>query len=140
MEQRLTIITLGVRNVKNATTFYETKFGWKKSDFSNEHISFFTLNGIMLALFETTELAKDATVNSKSQGFNNFTLAYNVTSEKEVDTIIKTLKNKGVKIVKPPQKVNWGGYSSYVADLDDNLWEIVYNPYLQLDSKGNVLE
>ena len=138
MEQRLTIITLGVSDLKNSTVFYETKFGWEKSKISNEYISFFTLNGIQLALYERNELAKDATVNPNGNGFKGFTIAYNTKSEKEVDQLITELRAKGVKIIKEPQKVNWGGYSSYVSDVDGYLWEIAYNPYLPLDNKGNI--
>ena len=138
MEQRLTIITLGVRDLKKSTDFYEIKFGWKKTKLSDENISFFTLNGIQLALYEKNELAKDATVNSSGNGFKEFTIAYNTKSQKEVDQLIRELRAKGVKIIKEPQKTGWGGYSSYISDLDDNLWEIAYNPYLTLDENGNV--
>lgn len=139
MEQRLTIITLGVSDLKKSTDFYKTKFGWNTSEFSNENISFFILNGIQLALYNSNELAEDATVNSNGNGFKGFTMAYNTRSEKEVDQLIEKLRAKGVEIIKEPQKVIWGGYSSYVADLDENLWEIVYNPFLKLDNKGNVM-
>ncbi|MEO0527763.1 MAG: VOC family protein [Bacteroidota bacterium] len=140
MEQRLTIITLGVADLKRATDFYQIQFGWKKSNASNPHISFFTLNGMLLSLYERNELAKDATVNSEGSGFKGFTIAYNARSEKEVDTIIEKLRKKGVSIIKEPQKVNWGGYSSYISDLDGNLWEIAFNPFLTLDERGNVKE
>jgi hypothetical protein len=140
MEQRLTIITLGVSDLKKSTDFYKTKFGWKKSELSNEHISFFTLNGIQLALYDRNELAEDATVNSNGYGFKGFTLAYNTKSEKEVDQLIEKLRAEGVKIIKEPQKVIWGGYSSYVSDLDGNLWEIAFNPFLKLNEDGNVKE
>ena len=140
MEQRLTIITLGVSDLTKSTEFYESKFNWEKSESSNEYISFFTLNGIQLALYGKNELAEDATVNSVGNGFKNFTLAYNTKSEKEVDQTIEELRAKGVEIIKEPKKVNWGGYRSYVADLDGNLWEIAFNPYLKLDGKGNITE
>jgi len=140
MEQRLTIITLGVSDIKKSTDFYQTKFGWIKSESSNEYISFFTLNGVQLALYERNELAEDATVNAKGNGFKGFTISYNTKSEKEVDELIEKLRVQGVEIVKEPQKVNWGGYSSYISDLDGNLWEIAFNPYLKLDKKGNVTE
>ncbi|HTB05893.1 MAG TPA: VOC family protein [Bacteroidia bacterium] len=138
MEQRLTIITLGVNDLKVASDFYEKKLGWKRSKASMGDIVFFQLNGIQLALYPRHELAKDATVPVKGSGFKGITIAHNVRSEKEVDKLIATLKRKGVKIVKPPQKVFWGGYSSYIADPDGNLWEIAYNPYLKLDKKGNI--
>ena len=97
------------------------------------------LNGILFALFETAELAKDATIESNGSGFKGFTLAYNTRNEQEVDDIIAELAKKGVQIVKQPSKVFWGGYSSYVADLDGHLWEIAYNPYLEIDEMGNVV-
>lgn len=138
MEQRLTIITLGVSDVKKSTEFYENNFGWKRLSSSTENIVFFYLNGIKLALFDGNELAKDATVANDGKGFKGITLAYNTRSETEVDEIIKNLRGKGVKIVKEPAKVFWGGYSSYISDLDGNLWEIAFNPYLQLDENGGV--
>jgi uncharacterized protein len=137
MEQRLTIVTLGVNDLKKATTFYENVFGWKKTSASNTDISFFHLNGMELALFNKTELAKDANVGAAGTGFKGFTLAYNTRSEKEVDSLFDSLEKNGVKIIKHPQKASWGGYSGYVADLDDNLWEIAYNPFLKLDQAGN---
>lgn len=133
MEQRLTIITLGVQDLKSSTCFYEKKFGWKKSDLSNDYISFFTLNGVQLALYSKDELAKDATLVDEGCGFKGFTLAYNTNSEKEVDRLIEELRAKGVEIVKEPRKVDWGGYSGYISDIDGNLWEIAFNPYLPLD-------
>jgi predicted lactoylglutathione lyase len=138
MEQRLSIITLGVADLERATDFYESKFGWEKSNFSNENISFFVLNGIQFALFEKSELAKDALISSEGNGFNAFTIAYNTRSKNEVDELIASLKTKGVKIIKHPEETSWGGYSSYIADLDDNLWEIAFNPHLEIDKEGNI--
>lgn len=138
MEQRLTIVGLGVANIVTATQFYETAFGWKKTEASNDNISFFKLNGILLSLYNTEKLAEDATVPSNGSGFRGFSLAHNLRSKKEVDELISQLRNKGVTIVKEPQEVFWGGYSSYVSDPDGNLWEIAYNPYLKLDDFGDV--
>lgn len=140
MEQRLTMITLGVSDIKKSTDFYVLKFGWKKSKSSNEHISFFELNGIQLALYERNELANDATVNPNGNGFKGFSISYNVRSENEVNLLIEKLRTNGVEIIKEPQKVIWGGYSSYISDLDGNLWEIAFNPFLELDKNGNVRE
>lgn len=139
MEQRLTIIGLGVDDLMVSTSFYEEKFGWDKLSSSNENISFFQLNGILLSLYPREKLAEDANVSAEGQGFRSFTLAFNTRSEKEVDDLISMLHEKGVKIVKKPQKVFWGGYSSYIADPDGNLWEIAFNPYLPLDEQGNAL-
>jgi hypothetical protein len=130
MEQRITFITLGVKDLQTSIDFYENKFGWKRSPMSSENIVFFDLNGIHLSLYERVALAEDATVDPAGNGFKGFTLAHNVGSEKEVDELIENLLKKGVKIVKEPQKVFWGGYSSYISDPDGNLWEIAFNPFL----------
>ncbi|MFD0861387.1 VOC family protein [Sungkyunkwania multivorans] len=138
MEQRLTIIALGVNDLQVSNTFYEKVFGWKKLDSSNENITFFQLNGILLSLYPRDKLAEDAEVSAEGSGFKGFSLAYNTRSEEEVDDLIDTLEAKGANIVKRPQKVFWGGYSSYIADPNGHLWEIAFNPYLPLDSDGNV--
>jgi catechol 2,3-dioxygenase-like lactoylglutathione lyase family enzyme len=133
MEQKITFFTLGVNDLKTSIDFYENKLGWKRSELSNENLILYPLNGIHIALYSREELAKDATVDSIGNGFKGFTISHNVWSEKEVDELIQSLRSKGVKIVKEPQKVFWGGYSSYIADPDGNLWEIAYNPYLKKD-------
>jgi catechol 2,3-dioxygenase-like lactoylglutathione lyase family enzyme len=133
MEQRITFITLGVKNLETSIDFYENKFGWKRSPLSTGDIVFFELNGISMSLYPLEELAKDATVDSAGSGFKGFTMAYNARSEDEVNTLIQTLREKGVAIVKEPQKVFWGGYSSYIADPDGFLWEIAFNPFLQIN-------
>ncbi len=140
MEQRLTIITLGVSNLKVATTFYEQQFGWKKMKSSNENITFFQLNGMLLSLYPQEKLAEDAQMPAESNGFKGFTLAFNTRTKEEVDSLIQSLENKGVTIVKQPEEVFWGGYSSYIADPDGHLWEIAFNPYLALDDAGNAME
>jgi uncharacterized glyoxalase superfamily protein PhnB len=133
MEQRMTFITLGVKDLNRSIDFYENKFGWKRSESSNESIIFYELNGIHLSLYNREELAKDAMVDPSGDGFRNFTMAYNTHSEKEVDDLIESLRKQGVKVIKEPQKVFWGGYSRYIADPDGNLWEIAFNPYLKMD-------
>lgn len=137
MEPRVTIIGLGVSDLNVSNDFYEKKFGWKKTAASNDGISFFQLNGVLLSLYPKDKLAEDAEVNPEGSGFKAFSLAYNTRSKEEVDEVIADLESKGVKIVKRPQEVFWGGYSSYVADPDDNLWEIAFNPFLELDREGN---
>lgn len=130
MEQRITFITLGVSDLKTSREFYENKFGWTPLPTSSDDIVFFQLNTIQLALFPDHALAEDAQVSGHGSGFKKFSLAHNVHSEKEVDDLIALLEERGVTIVKRPQKVFWGGYSAYVTDPDENLWEIAYNPHL----------
>lgn len=137
MNQHLHIVTLGVRDFEESKRFYAETLGWKISR-PQEGIAFFQAGGVVLALFPREELAKDALVNAEGDDFAGFTLAYNAQSESEVDEIISELKSKGVKIIKEPQKVFWGGYSSYFADPDDNRWEVAYNPFFPFDENGSL--
>ncbi|MFT2007653.1 VOC family protein [Pontibacter sp. 13R65] len=133
MEQRITLITLGVKNLQRSRDFYKNVFGWEQTAASTDGIIFMQLNGIQLALFPQESLADDAGVAADGKGFRGFSLAHNVRSEKEVDELVAQLEHKGARVLKRPEKVFWGGYSSYIADPDDNLWEIAYNPFLPLD-------
>jgi catechol 2,3-dioxygenase-like lactoylglutathione lyase family enzyme len=137
MNQHLHIITLGVRDFEKSKAFYEDMLGWKISR-PQEGIAFFQAGGVVLAIFPHKELAKDALVSAEGNGFAGFSLAYNARSEAEVDEIISDLKSKGVKILKEPQKVFWGGYSSYFADPDGYCWEVAYNPFFPFDENGNL--
>ncbi len=137
MDQHLHIVTLGVQDLEKSKKFYTETLGWKISR-PQEGIAFFQAGGVVLALFPREELAKDAFISSKGAGFAGFSLAYNAQSEMEVDEIIHDLKTKGVKILKEPQKVFWGGYSSYFADPDGNCWEVAYNPFFPFDESGNL--
>lgn len=131
MEQRITFITLGVIDINTSIDFYENKFGWKRSAQGSDDLIVFELCGLYLALYPKNALAHDAGVDAVGQGFSGFTISYNVRSVQEVDDLIAVLKSRGVHVVKEPQKVFWGGYSSYIGDPDGNLWEIAYNPYLK---------
>lgn len=140
MEQRLTLITLGVSDLEKSTKFYEECFGWKKAGSSNEDITFFQLNGVMLSLYERDELAKDIGIQPGGEGFSGFTISYNTRNEEEVDEIIERMRDEDVKIIKEPKKAFWGGYNSYIADPDGYLWEIAFNPYMDLDENGNIMQ
>ncbi len=132
MEQRLTIITLGVKDLQKSTVFYTEIFGWSKSQHSNEGITFFELEGMQLSLYPIEKLAEDVSIPSNGKDFKGFTLAHCTRTEQEVDELFAKFEATGVKIVKRPEKVFWGGYSGYIADPDENLWEIAFNPFLNL--------
>jgi len=140
MEQRLTIITLGVADLIESERFYSMTLGWKKTGQSNENIVFYNLNGFQLALYQIDRLADDANVTSSKLGFRGFTLAYNTKTENEVDLLFETLSKNGVEIIKKPEKAFWGGHSGYFAGPDKNLWEVAYNPYLLMDKNGNTID
>ena len=137
MQQRLSFITLGVNDLNTMKTFYHEKFGWKPLR-ERGGIVFYLLNGFIFALYPLKELVKDASVATENPTFKGFTLAINLTSEEEVNAAFTNFRASGVSIVKEPQKVFWGGFSGYVKDPENNLWEIAYNPFLEMDATGNV--
>jgi len=139
MQQRLSIITLGVKDLAAATEFYVNKFGWTLSKHATDGISFFHLNGIMLGLYPMSEFKKEIDgLKLADNGRNRITLAYLAKTEKEVDELFADFEAKEVEILKKPEKVFWGGYSGYISDLDGNLWEIAYNPFIEIDDDGNL--
>ena len=138
MNQYLHLITLGVKDFETSKKFYMEILGWKPSSASQNDVAFFQAGGVVFAIYPREKLAEDAMVSPEGSGFSGVTFAYNAWSESEVDEIISDLKSKGVKIAKEPQKVFWGGYSSYFADPDDYLWEVAYNPFLPFDENGNL--
>ena len=123
MEQRFNILALGVADLAVANDFYENTFGWKKLASSNDNISFFQCNGVLLSLYGREALAEDAQVPHEGSGFKGFTIAHILRSREEVDALFADLEAKGTRIVKPPEAVFWGGYSGYIADPDGNLWD-----------------
>jgi catechol 2,3-dioxygenase-like lactoylglutathione lyase family enzyme len=128
MKPRISMITLGVRDLPAAVQFYEQGLGFPRME-SPPEVAFFTLNGTWLGLYGREALAEDATVPSQGEGFEGFALAHNVHSEKEVDEVMAQALQAGASLVKKPQKVFWGGYSGYFKDLDGHLWEVAHNPF-----------
>lgn len=128
MKPRISMITLGVRDLPAAVQFYEQGLGFPRME-SEPEVAFFTLNGTWLGLYGRDALAEDATVPPQGEGFEAFTLAHNVHSEQEVDAVMAQALQAGATLVKKPQKVFWGGYSGYFKDLDGHLWEVAHNPF-----------
>ncbi len=138
MRQKITLITLGVTDLEKAVNFYENGVGWKRSSGSTDNLVLFDLGGIGLALYSRKLLAEDANVPEGGNGFPGITLAYNAKNETEVDVVLAEVAKLGGTIVKPAQKVFWGGYSGYFKDPDGHLIEVAYNPFWELDEKGNL--
>lgn len=133
MEPRISIVTLGVRDLAAATAFYRDGLRWPLlADKSSPGISFFEVNGgsLWLALYGVEALADDAGVSAQSTGFARFSLAHNLRSRAEVDALYADAVRAGAKPVKSPQEVFWGGYSGYFADPDGFLWEVAHNPFV----------
>lgn len=129
MKPRISLITLGVRDLERARRFYCDGLGLVALE-SPPEVVFFALNGSWLALFGRDDLAADAGVAAAGSGFAGITLAHNVGSEAEVDTLMAEAVAAGARLVKPARKTSWGGYAGYFADPDGHLWEIAHNPFL----------
>ena len=138
MKQKLNFITIGVEDLEKMKTFYRDIMGWTPLK-DSDGIVFFKLNCFILALFPARELANDIGIENDGNGFKKFTMAINFSSEKEVNEHFNYLENNGVKIMKAPEKVFWGGYSGYFSDPENNYWELAYNPFLEMDEEGNVI-
>lgn len=133
MKAKIGMITLGVKDLQKSFEFYHKGLGFPLHNYKEEEgIVFFKLEGTWLAIFPKDELAHDAHVTNNGSGFSGFTLAHNVSSEKEVDEVFAHAIKVGAKEVKKPEKVFWGGYSGYFADPDGYLWEVAYNPFTDL--------
>lgn len=139
MRQKFNIITLGVNDLQKSLAFYEQGLGWKKSSASQGDIAFFPLGGIVLSLYPRHLLAEDALVDAAGSGFSGISIAYNAKSEAEVDAVLAQVQTLGATLIKPAQKVFWGGYSGYFKDLDGNLFEVAYNPFFEMDENDNLL-
>ncbi|AWI74740.1 glyoxalase [Parazoarcus communis] len=129
MQPRISMITLGVRDIAASVEFYEKGLGFPRLE-SPPSVAFFKLNGTWLGLYGREALAEDAQVPADGSGFSGFALAHNVSSEKEVDGVIARAVKAGATLTKKPQKVFWGGYSGYFKDPDGHLWEVAHNPFM----------
>lgn len=127
MKPRISMITLGVRDLTAAIDFYERGLGLPRME-SPPGVAFFTLNGTWLGLYGREALAEDALVSAEGCGFAGFSLAHNVLTENEVDEVVAQALAAGATLAKAPQKASWGGYSGYFKDPDGHLWEVAYNP------------
>ena len=139
MEQRISLVTLGVADIERSVKFYTEALGWKAAP-SPPEIRFFDMGGIVFSIYRHEDLAKDrnAGANETGSSYKGFALAHNARSEAEVDSLFAQLKAAGVTIAKPPERAFWGGYSGYFTDPDGHSWEVAYNPFWPIDAQGRV--
>ncbi|PJK29542.1 VOC family protein [Minwuia thermotolerans] len=137
MEQRYTLLTLGVADLERSIAFYEY-LGWRRSMRATEGVAFFQCGGVALSLYPRADLAKEAGVSDEGGGFRGVALAHNTRSREEVDTVLAEAEAAGGRIVRPAEEAFWGGYTGYFADPDGHLWEVAWNPGFPLDAEGNV--
>ena len=136
MEQRVSLITLGVADVARARAFYE-RLGWVAAASSQEDVAFFGAGGMAFALWGRDELAADSGVTDGG-GWGGVTLAHNVRSPAEVDAVLAEAEAAGAAIARRGAETFWGGYSGVFVDLDGHPWEVAHNPFWTLRDDGSV--
>jgi uncharacterized protein len=136
MEQRLSLITLGVADLDRARAFYEG-LGWRSSTPAELEVFFFQSGGMVFALWDRDRLAEDSGVVQGS-GYGGVTLAYNARSPDEVDTVIAEARTAGASITREPGETFWGGYSGVFVDPDGYPWEVAHNPNWTIAEDGSV--
>ncbi|MED5548966.1 MAG: VOC family protein [Pseudomonadota bacterium] len=134
MEQRVSLITLGVADTARSRAFYEA-LGWKAA-FENEEVVFFQLNGIVLGLFRRDSF--DLDMKRDNDGTGRIALAYNVRDRSEVDPALDRAVAAGGSVLKRAEEAPWGGYSGYFADPDGHAWEVAHNPAWTISAAGHV--
>ena len=139
MTPRLNLVTLGVSDVAKAKAFYK-RLGLVEHGMSNENVGFFDINGVVLSVYGHKALADDAKLDSREiPAFRGMSLAWNVNTPQEVDDVLAHAVKAGATLIKSGEKVFWGGYSGYFADLDGHLWEVAHNPFVSIDGDGHIV-
>jgi catechol 2,3-dioxygenase-like lactoylglutathione lyase family enzyme len=136
MEQRLSLVTLGVADLARARAFYEA-LGWKTGAAPADDVVFFQCGCMVVALWGRDQLAEDSGV-SDSGGWGGVTLAYNTRSPDEVDAVIAEAEAAGATIARPGAETFWGGYSGVFIDPDGHPWEVAHNPRWTIAEDGSV--
>jgi uncharacterized protein len=137
MEQRLSLVTLGVADLERARAFYEA-LGWRSFTPAELEVAFFQSGGMVFALWALDRLAEDSGV-VRGSGYGGVTLAYNARSPAEVDTVIAEARTAGAAITREPGETFWGGYSGVFVDPDGYPWEVAHNPNWTVAEDGSVL-
>jgi catechol 2,3-dioxygenase-like lactoylglutathione lyase family enzyme len=136
MDQRLSVVTLGVADLARARSFYEA-LGWRSRSKPEDGVVFFQSGGMVVALWSREELAGGSgTVDGG--GWGGMTLAHNVGSPAEVDAVIAEAEAAGATIARRGAETVWGGYSGVFIDPDGHPWEVAHNPFWGLDEDGSV--
>jgi catechol 2,3-dioxygenase-like lactoylglutathione lyase family enzyme len=135
MEQRVSLVTLGVADVATARAFYE-RLGWR-AGLDVEETVFFQAGGLIVTLWSREKLAGDSVVDDPG-GWGGVTLAHNVRSPAEVDHVIQRAREAGARITREPSQAFYGGYAGVFVDPDGHPWEIAYNPGFTLDDDGSI--
>ncbi|QUT08357.1 VOC family protein [Sphingobium phenoxybenzoativorans] len=136
MQQQISVITLGIDDLARSKRFYSEGFGWAPV-FENAEIAFYQMNGFVLGTWLRPELEKDMMQNSLMRP-GAFSLAHNVGAREDVFAVMSALESAGGRVLRPADAPDHGGFRGYVADPDNNAWEIAWNPAWSIDARGLV--
>ena len=136
MEQRISLVTLGVGDLARARRFYEA-LGWATDAAPDSGVVFFQAGGVVIALWSRAELAEDSGVQD-GDGWGGITLAHNVRSKEEVVSVLAQAGAAGATIARPAGETFWGGYSGVFVDPDGHPWEVAHNPHWTISEDGSV--
>ena len=137
MEQRVSLVTLGVSDLRRARRFYEEGLRWRPG-FASDDVVFYETGGPIIALFGRRDLAADAQIEDDDATFGGIALAHNVRSRADVEAVLAEAATAGAAILTAAEETAWGGYSGYFADLDGHLWVIAWNPAWRIADNGSV--
>jgi uncharacterized protein len=136
MEQRYSLVTLGVSDLRRAREFYES-LGWTTGAAPDDDVVFFQAGGSILALWGRDELAEDSGVTDAG-GWGGIALAYNARSPEDVDAVVEEARAAGARIAREPATTFWGGYSGVFVDPDGHPWEVAHNPHWTIAADGSI--
>ena len=136
MEQRLSLVTLGVSNLARSRAFYEA-LGWEDAVAPDDEVIFFQAGGMVFALWDRAKLAEDSGMQDRG-GWGGITLAYNCRSPEEVDAVIEEARAAGAEVPRAGAATFWGGYSGVFLDPDGHPWEVAHNPHWTIEPDGSV--
>jgi uncharacterized protein len=136
VEQRLSLVTLGIADLERSRAFYEA-LGWTTGAEPGADVVFFQAGGMIVALWSREELAEDSGVRD-SGGWGGVTLAYNTRSPEEVDAVIEEARAAGATVPRAGGETFWGGYSGVFIDPDGHPWEVAHNPRWTVHDDGSV--
>ena len=136
MEQRYSLVTLGVSDLRRAREFYEA-LGWTTGAEPDDDVVFFQAGGSILALWGRDQLAEDSAVEDTG-GWGSVTLAYNARSPEDVDAVVEEARAAGARIAREPGTTFWGGYSAVFVDPDGHPWEVAHNPHWTIAADGSI--
>ena len=130
MESRLSMLSLGVKDLEVSRRFYSTGLGFIERQQTNDFIVFYNLGALTLSLYPRQQLAADVQASADGEGFQGFTLSHNMRTEQEVDKLLSAAVLAGARLIKQACRAEWGGYSGYFSDPDGFLWEIATGSFL----------